>query len=87
MKYDDDRKKQLKELFDKYVEKTLFHCKKFFKHVVPQVDICMVMGMCKLLENMLATNEVKSLDILFTFACIWCIGGGYATKDGVPYKE
>jgi len=47
----------------------------------------MVMGMCKLLENMLATNEVKSLDILFTFACIWCIGGGYATKDGIPYKE
>jgi dynein heavy chain len=47
----------------------------------------MVMGMCKLLENMLATNEVKTLDIVFTFVCIWCIGGGYATKDGVQYKD
>jgi dynein heavy chain len=86
MKYDDERKKQLQDLFDKFVEKTLFHCKKSFKHVVPQVDICMVMGMCKLLENMLNQFEVKNLDLVFTFACIWCIGGGYAIKDGIDYK-
>jgi dynein heavy chain len=87
MKYDDERKKQLRELFDKYIAKTLFHCKKSFKHVVPQVDICMVVGICKLLENILATNDVKGPEFIFAFACIWCIGGGYNTKDGVPYKE
>jgi dynein heavy chain len=87
MKYDDERKKQLKELFDKYVAKTLFHCKKSYKHVIPQVQISMVMSMCKLLENIMATNEVKGAEFIFAFAGIWCIGGGYATKDGVPYKE
>ena len=35
MKYDDERKKELRTLFDKYVAKTLFHCKKSYKHVVP----------------------------------------------------
>jgi len=47
----------------------------------------MVVGICKLLENILATNDVKGPEFIFAFACIWCIGGGYATKDGVPYKE
>lgn len=35
----------------------------------------------------MATNDVKGAEFIFAFACIWCIGGGYATKDGVPYKE
>lgn len=86
MKYDEERKGALRKLFDTHVHKILYHCKKNFRHVIDQVDICMIMGMCKLLENMLATNEVKNLDILFSFAAIWCIGGGYATKEGVPYK-
>jgi len=85
MKYDDQKKNDLQVLFDKYVAETLLHCKKSFKHVVPQVEISMVMCMCKLLENILNKNEVKGLEYIFVFACIWCIGGGFIEKDGKDY--
>jgi len=45
------------------------------------------MSMCKLIENILATNDVKSLEYIFVFACIWCIGGGYIEKDGKDFKK
>lgn len=35
VKYSEDTKTQLQQLFDKYVHDTLFHCAKSFKHVVP----------------------------------------------------
>lgn len=35
VKYSEDTKQQLQQLFDKYVAETLFHCAKTFKHVVP----------------------------------------------------
>jgi len=87
MKYDDQKKTDLQQLFDKYVPDTLFHCAKSFKHVVPQVEISMVMCMCKLLENILNHQEVKGLEYIFVFACIWCIGGGYTWKEGKNYKQ
>jgi dynein heavy chain, axonemal len=34
-KYDDERKKDLTQLFEKYIPETLFHCAKSYKHVVP----------------------------------------------------
>jgi len=45
------------------------------------------MSMCKLIENLLATNDVKGLEYIFVFACIWCIGGGYIEKDGKDFKK
>ena len=87
MKYDDQKKNDLQGLFDKYVAETLLHCKKAFRHVVPQVEISMVMSMCKLLENILNKNEVKGLEYIFVFACIWCIGGGFIEKDGKDYQK
>jgi len=65
----------------------LKHCVKNFKHVVPQVQIAMVISICKLLENILANNDVKNLDPVFVFACIWCIGGGYIEKEGRDFKK
>ena len=47
----------------------------------------MVMSMCKLLENILTHQEVKGLEYIFVFACIWCIGGGYTWKEGRNYKQ
>jgi dynein heavy chain len=49
MKYDDQMKGDLQKLFDKYIPDTLFFCAKTFKHIVPQVQMSMVMSMCKLL--------------------------------------
>jgi dynein heavy chain len=49
MKYDDQMKGDLQKLFDKYIPDTLFFCAKTFKHLIPQVQMAMVMSMCKLL--------------------------------------
>lgn len=87
LKTDDQKKGDLQQLFDKYVPETLFHCAKSFKHVVPQAEICMVMSMCKLLQNIIYHNEVKGLEYIFVFACIWCIGGGYIEKEGKDFKK
>jgi dynein heavy chain len=57
------------------------------KHVVPQVEICMVMSMCKLIESILSSNNVQVLEQIFVFACIWCIGGGFIEKEGKDYKQ
>jgi len=46
----------------------------------------MVTSICKLLENIIAHNDVKALDHIFIFSCIWCIGGGFTEKDGKNYK-
>ena len=45
------------------------------------------MSICKLLENIINKNDVKGLEYVFVFACIWCIGGGYIEKDGKDYRK
>jgi len=87
LKVDEQKKTDLQQLFDKYVPDTLFHCAKSFKHVVPQAEISMVMSMCRLLENIISRHDVKGLEYVFVFACIWCIGGGYIEKEGKDYKK
>jgi len=47
----------------------------------------MIASMCKLLENIMMHNDVRALEYIFVFACIWCIGGGYIEKDGKDYKR
>jgi dynein heavy chain len=84
--YSAETKESLQQLFDKYIPDTLFHCAKAFKHVVPQVQIAMVISMTKLLENILNQKEVKCLEFIFVFACVWCIGGGFTEKEGIDYK-
>lgn len=80
-------KKELQKLFDKYMPETLFYCAKTFKHLIPQVQIAMIISMCKLLENILKHNEVKGLEYTFVFSVIWCVGGGYAEKEGKDYAK
>jgi len=87
MKYDDQMKSDLQKLFDKYIPDTLFYCAKTFKHIIPQVQMSMVMSMCKLLQNIFSHNEVKGLEYIFVFATIWCIGGGFAEKDGKDFSK
>jgi dynein heavy chain len=87
LKADEERKKDLQQLFDKYMHETLHHCEKSYKHVIPQSNMCMVMATCKLLESLLNKGNVKGLEYVFVFACIWCIGGGYIEKEGKDYKK
>lgn len=67
-RYTDDIKDQLQGLFDKYLPETLLHLKKFFKFIVPVVDIQMVVAICKLLESILDKEEVQGLEYIFVFA-------------------
>lgn len=86
-KYDAERKRDLQTLFDKYIEESLKHIKKSFKYTVPVCDIQLIMTICRLLESILNTSEVKGLEYVFVFACVWCLGGGFAEKDGINYRK
>lgn len=47
----------------------------------------MIVSICKLLESIFKSADVKGPEYVFVFACIWCIGGGYIEKDGKDYKK
>jgi dynein heavy chain len=32
-------------------------------------------------------QEVKGVEYVFVFACVWCIGGGFAEKDGRDFRK
>lgn len=86
-KYDAERKKDLQTLFDKYIDESLKHIKKTFKYTVPVLDIQLIMTLCKLLEAVLASSEVKGLEYVFVFACVWCLGGGFSELNGINYRR
>ena len=67
-RFADDIKDQFQGLFDKYLPDTLLHLKKFFKFIVPVVDIQMVISIYKFLESILDKEEVQGLKYIFVFA-------------------
>jgi len=85
--YDAERKKELQGYFDQYIAESLKHMKRSFKHLIPQVEISMVMSLCKLLESILKNPAVKGLAFVFVFCCVWCLGAGYDLKDGRQYRK
>jgi len=86
-KFDQEREKDMKLFFQKYIPDTLHHIKRALKYIVPVVEISLIISLCKLLESILAKEEVKSLEFLFVFACVWCLGGGFALKDNRNYRK
>ena len=86
-KLNDEMKESLQKLFDKYIPPSLMHMKKSYKFVVPVVEISMVISLCKLLESIMANHEVKGLEFLFVFCCVWALGGGYTETDGLDYRR
>jgi len=89
MKYKPDVKAELARLFETYIGKCLLHIKKTFKYLIPAVDICLVMSLCKLLEAMYAStkSEVKNHEQLFVFCAVWCLGAGFGEKDGINVRK
>lgn len=77
----------MKHCFQKYIPETLLHIKRSLKYIVPVVDISLIISLCKLLESILAKEEVKSLEFLFVWACVWCLGAGFALKDNRNYRK
>ena len=86
-RFADDIKDQFQGLFDKYLPDTLLHLKKFFKFIVPAVDIQMVISIYKFLESILDKEEVQGLKYIFVFAWVWSIGAGFTEVDGKDYRK
>jgi dynein heavy chain len=89
MKYSEDRKTELTNLFEKYIPKSLDHIRKSFKYLIPNVDISSVIAICKLLEAMYQKfdQQVKNNEMLFVFCAVWCLGAGFGEKDGIQYRK
>jgi len=86
-KYDAERKKDLQTMFDKYIEESLKHIRKTFKYTITMMDIQLVMMICKLLEAILATSQVKGLEFVFVFCCVWCLGAGFSELNAINYRR
>ena len=50
-KYVEELKISLQQLFDKYLPDSFLHMKKYFKYLVPTVEISIVMSICRLIES------------------------------------
>ena len=79
---------QLNALFEKYIPETFEYIKKAnMKFIVPVVEISMVVNICKFIQSILSKQEVKGLEFLFVFACVWAIGAGFSEKDGKDFRK
>ena len=84
-----EKKKEVEGLFEKYVEKSFAHMKKVFKPLIPTVEVALINSLCKLLEAMYNEfgEKIKNNEMLFVFCCVWCFGAGYGDKDGIQYRK
>lgn len=57
------------------------------KFVVPVVEISMIINICKFMASILDKQEVKALEFVFVFACVWSIGAGFSEKDGKDFRK
>lgn len=46
----------------------------------------MIISLCKALIPLLS-GEVKNVEYLFVYACVWAIGGALAEKDGIDFRK
>ena len=84
----------LAELFGRYLEKSLEHCRRNYRTVVPLVPVNIAQTVCKLLEGMLPDEPVrggpgvdkKVLEAQFNFACVWALGGCLLVDKVVDYR-
>ena len=78
----------LEALFEKYVFTTLEYLRKNCKYIVPTAKISSVICLCKALESVLTgTEEIRTLEFLMNFSCVWAFGGPLAEKDAIDYRK
>ena len=80
------KKEDLKVLFTKYCEGTLFYIKKNTKLMVPVSPISMIASLCSILEIILR-DEFTNIEYAFVFAIIWSCGGCLSEKDSFDYRK
>lgn len=84
---DENKKENLRRLFERYVAITLDHIRKHCKFVVPISHISMVISLCKCLVPLMLNQEIKNIEYLFVYALVWSLGGALTEKDGVDYRK
>ncbi|KRW98533.1 P-loop containing nucleoside triphosphate hydrolase [Pseudocohnilembus persalinus] len=82
----EELKKSLQMLYDKYVPETLAYLKKNIKFLIPVSPISQIISLCRALQPMLE-GEIKNLEYLFVYAMVWSVGGCLGEKDGIDYKK
>ena len=82
----------LEDLFGRYLEKSLEHCRRNFKTVVPLVAVNQAQTVCKILECLLPDEpsrgavDKKLLEAQFQFACVWALGGCMLVDKVTDYR-
>ena len=78
----------------RYVDKSMEHCRRNFKTIVPLVMVNVAQTICKILEGILPAEAVrggpppdrKLLEAQFVFACVWAIGGCMLVDKVVDFR-
>ena len=88
-----DYRPLLVELFDRYLEKSLEHCRRNFRTIVPLVPMNIAGTVCKILEGIIPSENVrgqkpdkKLLEAQFVFACVWALGGAMLVDKVVDFR-
>jgi dynein heavy chain len=101
--YEDNMTNCIKELFDKYVEKTVGFLYKKCKFVTPVSFFGMTVAFCKLLQSQIKihmkhlypaeerekpkTLNAMKLEHIFVLSAVWAFGGCLTIKDTRDYRK
>ena len=89
-----DYRQPLIENFDRYMEKSLEHCRRNFRTIVPLVPMNIAGTVCKILEGLIPAEHVrgapapdrKIIEMQFVYAVIWALGGAMLVDKVVDYR-
>jgi len=82
------------ELFGRYMEKSLEHCRRNFRTLVPIVQVNQAQMVCKILDGIVPKEAVrgaappdkKLMEYQFVFAATWALGGAMLVDKVTDFK-
>ena len=82
------------ELFDRYMPRSLEHCRRAFRTIVPLVPMNIAGTVCKILDGMIPKEATrgapapdrKLVEMQFVFAATWALGGAMLVDKTVDYR-
>jgi dynein heavy chain len=82
------------ELFGRYMEKSLEHCRRNFRTLVPVVQVNQAQTVCKILDGIIPKEVVrgtppmdkKLMEFQFVFAVTWALGGAMLVDKVTDFK-
>ena len=82
------------ELFDRYMPRSIEHCRRTFRTIVPLVPMNIAGTVCKILDGMIPAEAVrgapapdrKLVEMQFVFAATWALGGAMLVDKTVDFR-